>query len=178
MFLIAIRRGVYVLWGMRLTVLWLLLSWTFVYFFLGWSFIRVFRPLAVYEAVLWAPALIAVTAAAISTGLEGSQVQRSIMLTIDIVALLMGMLAIGTTTTTFLLDVLAPWGCLLPDVITLNERQLILCEDRWVTLWMWWLNLAAIFNSMLTVAMSVSSIIALTGARLFTVSKGNKIVTV
>lgn len=178
MLLITIRRGAAVIWGMRLTIAYVTLTWLLLYFFLCWAFIRVFRPLAVYQAVLWAPAVVSSTLALASMLLEGSQVQRSAMLTIDILALIVGLMAFGATTTTFLLDVLAPWGCLLPDIITLNVEQQILCTNRWVTLWMWWLNIGAIFNTALVVAVAASSLISLSGAQLFVTSNKNKRVMV
>lgn len=139
--------------------------WFALYVFYIVAFALTFRPLAVYQSVLWVPAFIAGVLALVSAGLEGSEVNRAVMYAIDIATLVNGLLGVGATVTTFALDFLAPWGC-ITDIITLNMQQEILCTDQWVTLWMWFINIGAIVNSIVCVAIGAASLFATAGSPL------------
>lgn len=161
---ILVRRGP-VVWGMRIASGIITVLWTALYVFYIVAFIKTFRPLAVYQSVLWDPAKAAGLLTLVSTILEGSDVNRVAMLGIDLAALVTAVLGVGATATTFGLDFLAPWGC-VTDIITLDMEQEILCTDRWVTLWMWFINIGAIVNSIVCVAIAASSIFATAGSPL------------
>lgn len=160
---ITVARGP-VVWGMRIAAAIINLLWFLLYVFYIVAFAITFRPLAVYQSVLWRPAFAAGLMCGISTLLEGSQVNRAVMYSIDILTVVTGLIGVGATVTTFALDFLAPWGC-ITDIITLNMEQEILCTDQWVTLWMWFINIGAIVNAIVPVAIGAASIFALSGQR-------------
>lgn len=163
MLAITVARGP-VVWGMRITAAIINLLWFLLYVFYIVAFAITFRPLAVYQSVLWMPAFLAGVMAGISTILEGSQVNRAAMYAIDIATLVTALIGVGATVTTFALDFLAPWGC-ITDIITLNMEQEILCNDQWVTLWMWFINIGAIVNAIVAAAIAAASLFSLSGQR-------------
>ena len=163
MLTINVSRGP-VVWGMRIAAALINILWFLLYVFYIVAFAITFRPLAVYKSVLWLPAFAAGVMVGISTLLEGSQVNRAAMYAIDILGLVTALIGVGATVTTFALDFLAPWAC-ITDIITLNVEQEILCNDEWVTLWMWFINIGAIVNAIVSVFIAAASIFSLSGQR-------------
>lgn len=141
------------------------LFWLGVFVFFIVAYIMVYRPVGLFPSSVWQPALASTLCVAFSTWQEGFIVPRARLVGADIAGLTFAGLGLASSLFTLVTIFLEPWNCTF-DILASNVERVALCENSYILYWMFGFNCAVVLVCFLNGAVSLGSMISLTGRSL------------
>lgn len=146
------------------------LFWLGVNVFYIVAYGMVYRPVGIFPGAVWYSGFGSTLCVAFSVWQEGFMIPRSRLIGADVAGLTFSGLGLAACLFTLVTIFLEPWNCRF-DILASNVERVALCENPFVIGWMFGLNCAAIVFCFLNGAVSLGSLISLTGRSLNPLAK-------
>ncbi len=164
-----VRRGptIFAMWAVALLGG---VFWIGVFTFYIVAYAMVYRPVGLFPGALWYPAILSTIAVSFSAWQEGFNIPRARLIGADIAGMTFSGLGGAASLFTLVTIFLEPWNCRF-DILASNVERVALCQNPFVVGWMFGLNCAVVAVCFFNFAVSLGSLISLTGRSLNPLAK-------